>query len=495
MAIKNPTRVAGFLHGYNSMFTSFGIDKYGEPVDNPLEATHIVLPMSKEFGAFGGKGVRLSARAIGFLLNIPGPSFFVAAPLAKLQEWKPSTEDTMKQVLGSNYDVYFPYGLQTSLGAALTPIWLNSFYKYLTGPESAADFLNSVKSVADYYHTLDEMGIQKFPGLDVVRQDVKNMYGRKAQWQFASPLGVPIKVDTDPMQLFDDYYSTLVNKWTVQGNSEVDAKFLAGKEMLSTLGPDFQLDRVTYKGKSQSAYIPSTLENFNRVFKDNNDLVSDLANLDPKLVSLITLDVKTKPEDFNLSIYKILNDPKTKLPGNVLLNKVKLSPEQYETERQKNRAQEKFNEKRDKFNALALSKGKADYTSIPEYKVELERYAKEVLAPQSTEWYDRYSNPTFKNNSYLYARGLETVVNNVNFMSKHGKSKLWQDVSGFVSMRNMYVDAYQALGDRDPRKTSLKNKYQQYLSENISQWEPNLQRLIKVYFVNDQMTETIVGIK
>jgi hypothetical protein len=477
------------------MFTSFGIDKYGEPVDNPLEATHIVLPMSKELGFFSGKGVRLSARAIGFLLNIPGPSFFVAAPIAKLQEWKPSTEDTMKQVLGSNYDVYFPYGLQTSLGAALTPIWLNSFYKYLTGPESAADFLNSVKSVADYYHTLEEMGIQKFPGLDVVRQDVKNMYGRKAQWQFASPFGVPVKVDTDPMQLFDDYYSTLVNKWTVQGNSEVDAKFLAGKEMLSTLGPDFQLDRVTYKGKSQTAYIPSTLENFNRVFQDNNDLVSDLANLDPKLVSLVTLDVKTKPEEFNLSIYKILNDPKTKLPGNVLLNKVKLSPEQYETERQKNRAQEKFNEKRDKFNALALSKGKADYTSIPEYKVELEKYAKEVLAPQSPEWYDRYSNPTFKNNSYLYARGLETVVNNVNFMSKHGKSKLWQDVAGFISMRNMYVDAYQTLGDRDPRKISLKNKYQQYLSENISQWEPNLQRLIKVYFVNDQMTETIVGIK
>ena len=496
MAIKNPTRVAGFLHGYNSMFTTFGIDKYGEPVDDPLKATHIVLPMSKELGFFGGKGVRLSARSIGFLLNIPGPSFFVAAPVAALQQWKPTTEDAMKQVLGkTNYDMLFPYGVQTSMGAALTPIWLNSFYKYLVGPESAADFLNSVKSVADYYHTLDEMGIQKFPGLDVVRQDVRNMYGRKAQWQFASIVGVPVKVDTNPMELFDDYYATLVNKWTVKGSSEIDAKFLAEKELLSVLGTDFPLDRVTYKGKSQRAYIPSTLENYKRVFVDNDDLVGELANLDPKLVSLVTLDVKTKPEEFNLSIYKILNDPKTKLPGNVLLNKVKLSPEQYETERQKNRAQEKFNQKRDELNALALAKGKADYTSIPEYKNELEKYAKEILRPQSAEWYDKYSNPTFTNNSYLYARGLETVINNINFMSKHGQSKLWQDVSGFISMRNMYVDAYQSLSDRDPRKKILKNRYQQYLSENISQWEPNLQRIIKTYFDDDQMTETIVGIK
>lgn len=494
MAIKNPTRVAGFLHGYNSMFTSFGIDKYGEPVDNPLNATHIVLPLSEELGFFKGKGVRLSARSIGFLLNIPGPSFFTAVPVGQLQQWKPSTEDTMKQVLGSNYDVLFPYGTQTSIGASLRPIWLDAFWKYLTGPESQADFLNSVKSVADYYHTLEEMGIQKFPGLDVVRQDVKNMYGRKAQWQFASPLGVPIKVDTDPMQLFDDYYLTLVNKWLSKGNTERDAKELAGKEMLSTLGPDFQLDRINYKGKTQVAYINSNLESFSRVFKDNDDLVSELVKVDPKLVELVTLDVKTSPEDFNLSIYKILNDPKTKLPGNVLLNKVKLTPEQYEAERQKNRVQIKFNEKRDKLNALAISQGKASYASVQQYKDELEQYAKEVLAPQSKEWYDRYSNPTFKNNSYLWARGLETVTKNVKFMAKHGDSKLWQDVKGFISMRNMYVDAYQALGDRDPRKKMLKAKYQQYLTENLSQWEPNLQELINIYFLDDNMTETIVGI-
>jgi len=494
LAIQNPTRVAGFLHSYNSMFTSFGIDKYGEPVTNPLDATHLVLPMSRELGFFEGKGIRLSARSIGFLLNLPGPSFFAAIGVGKLQQWKPSTEDTMKQVLGSNYEILFPYGTQTSLGAGLRPVWFDSYMKYLLGPESQADFLNSVKSVADYYHTLDEMGIQKFPGLDTVRQDVRNMYKTKAQWQFASFAGVPIKVDTDPMQLYTDYYKTLVNKWVVNGNTEVDAKFLAGKEMLATLGNNFPLDRVTYSGKTQVAWIPSTVKTYDRVMQENPKLTESLAKLDPKLVSMLTLDIKTKPEEWNLSIYKILNDPNTKLPGNIPLNKIKLSPEQYETERQVNRAQIAFNDKKDKLNAQALAQGKTDYTSVPQLKAELENYALNVLAPQSPEWFDRYNNPKYSNNSYNYAKGLETIVNNVEFMAKHGDTKMWQDVSNFISMRNQYVDAYQALGDRDPRKRMLIAGYQQYLVQNLSQWEPNLQELIRRYFINDKMDKTIVGI-
>jgi hypothetical protein len=494
LAIKNPTRVAGFLHSYNSMFTSFGIDKNGEPVTNPLDATHIVLPLSKELGLFGGKGVRLSARSIGFLLNIPGPSFISALSVGTLQKWKPSIEDTMKDVLGDTYDMYFPYGTQTSLSATLTPVWGQSFYKYLVGPDSQADFLNSVKSVADYYHTLEEMGIQKYPGDDVIKRDVQKMYGVKAQWQFASIFGVPIKVDTDPMQLYTDYYKTLVNKWITTGNNEVDAKFLAEREMLSTLGADFPLDRVTYNGKTQVAYVPSTLKTYNRVFEDNPKLTNALAKIDPKLVSLLFLDVKTKPEEFNLSIYKILNDPDTKLPGNIPFNKIKLSAEQYETERQINRAQIKFNEKKDKLNAQALAQGRADYTSVPQFKAELESYAKDVLQRQSPDWFNRYNNPTPPNYSFNYATGLETIINNVEFMTKYGDTKTWQDVSNFVSMRNQYVDAYQALQDRDPRKKQLVAGYQQYLIQNTSQFEPAFQEIIRRYFAKDKMDKTIVGI-
>lgn len=495
LALNNPTRVAGFLHSYNSMFTSFGIDQNGSPVSNPLDASHIVLPGSKEMGWGSGKGIRLSARSIGFLLNLPGPSFFTAVPTGQLMKWKPGLEDTAKTFLGSNYDTYFPFGPQASFGEALLPTWAIAFKKYLTGNESNADFLNSVKSVANYYHTLDEMGIKKFPGLDVIRNDVRNLYGQKAQWSFASIFGVPIKVDNDPMKLYDDYYRTLVNKWQTKGENDVDAKFLAGQEFLATMGADFKLDRVTYKGVSAKAYIPAQLENYNRVFKQNGDLVSSLANLDPKLVGLLTLDVPVKPEDFNLSIYKILNDPKTILPGNVALNDIKLSPEQEETERQKNRAFDDFNAKKDKLTSLALSQGKSSLAAAPELKAELDTYAKEVLSKQSPEWFDQWNSPDITDNSYKYARGLETIVSNSKFMAAHGDSKLWQDVQNFVSVRTMYTNVYKSLASNDSRKKGLQAAYVKQLNDNISQWEPPLQELINRYFINDSMKPTRVEVK
>jgi hypothetical protein len=61
-------------------------------------------------------------------------------------------------------------------------------------------------------------------------------------------------------------------------------------------------------------------------------------------------------------------------------------------------------------------------------------------------------------------------------------------------MRNQYVDAYQALQDRDPRKKQLVAGYQQYLIQNTSQFEPAFQEIIRRYFAKDKMDKTIVGI-
>jgi hypothetical protein len=493
-AIKNPTRMTEFLNAYNSMFTTFGIDQYGNPVQSAKDATHIVMPLTKELGLFGDKGLRLSARSIGFLVNMPGPSFFMAAPVSAFMKWQPSSEDTLKEILGTNYDVIFPYGPQSSIGQALIPGWLSAGLAYVRGDESRADYLNSLKSVMNYYYTLEELGIQKFPGMEQVRDDVGKLYLQKARWTFASPLGVPIKVDTDPNKLYKDYFSILTEKYLSKGNTREDAKFLAGQEMIGELGADFQLDRVTYKGVSQLAYIPAQLENYKRIFVENDDLVASLANFDPKLVTLLTLDVPVTKEDFNLSIYRILNDPKTKLPGNVLLNKLKLSPEQEETQRRINRAWTDYNAKRELLLSKAYSQDKKTLAAAG-LDAELERYAKEVIGVKSPEWFKEFNNPKASDNSFMYAQGLEEIVNNVKFMTKHGNSKLWQDVTEFISTRNTYTQVYQGLKNGDRRKTQLKNMYNQILTENISQWDPALQEIIIRYFSEDTMKTTQVGIK
>jgi hypothetical protein len=223
--------------------------------------------------------------------------------------------------------------------------------------------------------------------------------------------------------------------------------------------------------------------------------VPALAQVDTKLISLLTLDVPSKPEDFNLSIYKILTDPKTKLPGNSQFNELALTPEQEEAKRQANRAWADYNAKRDQLTSLALQQGKTSLDAAPALAEELKKYGNEVLSKRSSTWYDEWKNPKTSDNSYVYGKGLDLIVSNPKFMAAHGDSKLWQDVSAFISQRNIYSQVYQSLPIHDSRKKDIKAFYNKQVLDNLPQWDPALQELIKRYFVNDTMKTTQVEVK
>lgn len=486
-AIKNPTRTAGFLRSYQSLFESFGVDQYGNPVENPLDATHIIVPGTKEMGAFDGKGVRLNARSLGFLLNIPAPSIYAAVTVGSIMKVKPSTEDGMKAAMGPIYDTIFPYGPQTSIAQALTPTWAKDYYKYYVGPEGDRDFLTSWKSVHNYYMTLQDMNLGKYPGADAVFEQTQALFGLKAQWSFASPFGVPAKVDTRPMQIFDDYYDILVNKYREKGFKDEDAKEKAGDEFLANVGPNFPLDRITYKGSTSNVYIQPTTEAYNRIWKDDFGLVESLGKIDTKLIGLLTSDIESNKEDFNLAIYNILKNPKTLLPNNVRLNDVALNPKQEEERRQVNRSWEKYNKVRDTLEKAALDADGKSLRSHPELRAILEKYANTELKESSQLWWIEWNESERGDNSFRYARAFNEIVNNKQWMKKFGDTKFFQDVKKFDSQRGMIVSIYQSLPDRDPRKSKLKAVYETLLESNSGQWHPKLQEIINRYFTEDTM--------
>ena len=486
-AIKNPTRTAGFLRSYQGLFESFGVDQYGNPVENPLDATHIIVPGTKEMGAFGGKGVRLNARSLGFLLNIPSPSIYAAISVGTIMKAKPSTEDTMKSILGPTYDVIFPYGPETSIAEGLTPAWARDFYKYYVGPKGDRDFLTSWKSVHNYYMTLQDMKLGKYPGEKAVYEEAKALFGQKARWSFASPFGVPAKVDTRPMQIFDDYYDILVNKYREKGFNDEIAKEKAGDEFLANVGPNFPLDRITYKGSTSNVYVQPTVEAYNRIWKEDFGLVEALGKIDTKLIGLLTSDIETKKEDFNLSVYNILKNPNTMLPNNVRLNDVALTPKQEEERRQVNRTWEKYNNVRDTLEKAALDKDGKSLRSHPELREILKKYANTELKESSQLWWDEWNESERGDNSFRYARAFNEIVNNKEWMKKFGDTKFFQDVKKFDEQRQIIVSVYQALPDRDPRKSRLKQVYELLLESNSGQWHPKLQEIINRYFTEDTM--------
>ena len=487
-ALKNPERVGQFLYNYQSAFRSFGVDEYGEPTDDPLKATHLVVPTTEELGFFGGKGIRLNARSIGFLLNYPTPSIYGSVALSKIYQAQPGAEDVMEKMLGSYYDIIFPYGPQTSIARSLTPGWANDLYNYLSGPEGKKDFVDSWKDVHNYYMVLDEMGIAKYPGDETVNRITRDLYAVKSGWSFASVFGVPAKVDTRPMQIFEDLYGALVNKYVEKGETFTAAKELAGAEMLAKVGPNFPLDRITFKGSTANAYIQPTTEGYNRVFKDNEKLVKTLSEQDLELVGLLTLDIDPTKEDFNLSVYRILQDPNTKINGK-LLNDIMITPAEEELRRGKNRVWSLYNQVTETLEKVALDRDGKSLRSHPDLIEARQKIAQEQLRGESEAWWKDYNDAKRGDKSFRYAYALNTIVNDKEFMTKHGKTKLWDDVNNFLAIRNAVVSVYQTMPDRSPNKSAVKRNYLAFLDSQMKTWHPKLQELIKRNFIEDTMKD------
>ena len=490
-AIKNPTRMAGFLHNYQATFRSFGVDEYGNPVDDPRKAKFLLIPGTKELGFNDGKGVMLNARSLGFLVNLPAPSYISTIPMTIVYKNKPDAEETFRNILGPTYDAIFPYGAPANIASPLVPSWAKDLYKSITGPEGDAQFMATVKSVANYHNALAEMGLKDKLTQEQIFKEARGLYFQRFRAGFASPFGVPYKVETNPMGLFDNYYNILVTKYINKNMNRSDAMDAADMEFLATVAPNFPIDRVAYRGSTAVTYVPATAEAYKRIWKENGELIDSIGAIgeDGSLIGLLTLDIDAAKEDTSLSIYNFLKNPATRLPDGSPLNKYSLTPEKEEQRRQINRVWEKYTDLRDKLDAAAQARYKKPLRRIPELSKALSDYADTELKAESLDWWKEKKGQLAggADNSFNYARAFYEITNDKQFMKKYGDSPVWQDAQKFTQIRNAITFAYQSLPTGDPRKSRLKESYLDYLASNLGTFHPKVQEIIKRYFDDDTM--------
>lgn len=509
LAAKNPVRAAGVVSNYGRAYTTFGVDEYGNPTNDINKMSHLIVPGSKELGLGSrGEGVKLSAQSLGFLLNRPGPSFITSISIGQTMQKFHKSEAEVESLMtwgGTNwYKVLFPYGPPTSVRDAYTPPWLKNAvngFAYegwqrelagkIFGQSGQRDYLSSWKSIYNYNAMLVEMGIQKdMPSDADIEKQVKGLFRAKFISTFASPYaGIPYKIDNAPMALTSNLYYKLQEKYIAQGMANQGARDAAGEEMLALLGPQFMLDRVTFTGSSKNLNIPATSEAYARVFEDNNDLVGRLANIEPGeigLVGLLTADLDYDPAKQSNNILTLLANPSAVLPGTSKnLNELKMTPQEIETERLKQRT---WNDYMTVKQALEnkITDGRT-LRAHPELKAVLDNLAVSVFRDQSQAWYDQYQLAQSGDTSYKYARALVEITNDKKFMAKNGNSQFWVDTKEFLDSRAMFVQVYQMLPDYDPRKAKLSDNYNAWIQANVGQWDSNLKTIITRYFDNDSL--------
>lgn len=502
LAVKNPIRMTGFAYNYGRTFENFGVDKYGNPTNDLNQIAWLAIPFNKEIDVQGQGVFKLNAKSLGFLLNQPSPSFIASIGTAKIFKDFPIVEDYvsgkkgaepqwLKDILGAQYNVAFPYGPQDSIRKSFTPTYLSAIANWATTPMGKDNFLSSVNSIYRYHKILIDMGIEtKLITEDDAIAEAKGLWLKKFLVSFANPAGVPSEVNLYPTSLIDGLYSKLIDKYQKQGNDRESAKTLAGDELLTLVGPELTLQNVTFKdyNKNIPGVVP-TVESYNRIFKDNNNLVKELSQIkdnDVSLVGLLGADIEYTTEERNLSISRLLNDPELKLPGtSKLVNDTKLTPREEDIQRQKNILWDRYNSLKDVLTSK-ITDGRS-FRAHTELGNILQSAANTLFKNESQEWFDEYSAGLRGDNSYNYARAFTLITNDSNFMGQHGKTEYWQDVKTFLDTRNKIVGLYSSFPDGDSRKANLRDAYLTYLESNIAGYHPKLQTIIKIYFTNDTL--------
>jgi hypothetical protein len=512
-AVKQPKRVAGFLNSYYGLYNSFGVDRNGEPVENPMDAEYLLIPGSKELGFNNGKGIVISSRGTNFIANLPGPQFLVPIAVGQIFNWKPDIQDELKKVVdktigkipGYSWDEVFPYGVETDLNkqlkATFTPAWYRNIQTAMTQSNTDKQWMDSYLSESNKQWIMYEMGIGKMPTPESVRDGARSIFLRKARTQFFSILGTPQYVENLPDRVYQDYYYALVEKWKTKINPKTQKPFSTNDvfkyaeeefqgQMVTSGTKEFPMDRLFVSTRDRT-YVQPSQKAYDRIWNDFSGLAKELESISPDVVSLLTADL---PPDYNPQINKFLNDPNSALPGGTMLSSQIKTPQMVEDELEKSRFWKAYISFKDDLNKAAKDAGYASYRSVPELVDQLKNYAYNSLGEASKLWLNDYiPGGTSADKAAKTVLGLEAITKNNDFMDKYGNTQFWVHAQTFVKYRESFVKAYSDAPSG--YKTAVQEQWTKYLEETLDLWDPVLQNIINRNFVNDKLTSTTFKLK
>lgn len=505
-AAKAPQRIAGFLNSYYGVYNSFGVDRYGNPVDNVLDAEYLLVPGTKELGLRNGQGIMVGTRAINFIANFAGPSYVVPFATGQILALKPGNDKLMQEFIdktfgrlpGYSYKELFPYGVETDIGKqakqTFIPAWARNMLLWLNGDESKKEWLDSYTSNWNYQMTLYEMGIGLKPTEKMVANKTKKDFREKVGWQFGSPLGTAAVVDTRPDSIFSTFFRTVADRYKSLGLSDRLAKAIAEQEMNARAGvlgatQPFPMERLYYgaKRKPKAVYGVSTVEGYSRVWEEHSGLAKELGGLfegDKSLIGLMTLDLRGKESDPNIA--RILNQSGTTLPDGTPINLPIKSIADVERDIEVGRVWKAYSAYKRDLNQAARNKGYGSYASVEELRTALKNYAMQ-LGEFSPAWLREYNRNQTEDTSYKYATGLNKIVNNEKFMSQFGDSPVWEQVTAILKYRDDYVKLYQDAPTGS--KSIVQNYWRDYINSIVDLVDPAVGDLIDRYFENDNLKE------
>lgn len=512
LGLKNPARFGGFLNSYYGLYNSFGVDKYGNPVENVMDADYFIVPGTKEMGINNGRGLLLSSRATNFAVNFPGPSYLVPIATGQIYARSPIHPKNVKatwnslpvsKIPGYSYDELFPLGVETNFFKAsirtVQPGWFPALNKYLSANgDGSIDWTNSVLSEFQYQTMLYNNNQGPAPTNSSVIASAKKNYRNKFLWQFASIFGSPAYVETKKFGVVEDFFRAKADGYYSQvdadGNklyTRTEAANLAEQDvntMLRMPKGTISTDLLQIKNTGKVTYTPNTPETKARIFDEHPELSKALEAMDKtgSLVGLMTADL---PFGTDPQIGRFLNDPNRILPGGTRLNKSVKSVDQLNVQLEVSSYWKAYIDVQKQYDQAAKDAGYSGYQSVPSLVEQLKGYAK-TLGKASPSWNAAFIHSMRGDSAVLQAAGIQTILNNKRWMDQYGNSNFWTQAQAFMKYRNSYVELYKNAPTGS--KGAVQTAWTDYLQKSVHQWDPSMANLIERYFYNDKLRSTNV---
>lgn len=486
-AAREPERMFQTALFANDLLLNMGIDENGNPVENPADATYLLIPGTKSSAADTGIRIPVSSFAT-MTVDYPSLSWGANMAVSQLVKQKPETEEIIRKALGPMFDEMFPYGFARNPASGLFGSYQKDFWRAFQGPTDT-DYIQAVTQIyADNMAQWEMNGMPegKQPTFEDAASQATAFYITRGSTKFFNPFATDRKV---PGQLMRDAWYDIRQKFPEDSQA-------AREEFTKMYGEAARW--YTYSTSEYVTYIPSSQDAYRRIWVEYPELAKGLKSIvgndNAEYIALLAMGADGT---FSQSVSNYMRD--NPLPGDDVPVITRMQPTQFANVVEAADGWALYSGERVKYDAEINRLRALRDNSETEYNKD--RYRAQIKATQdSWDLWVNVEGPLATNEAWQFDRAdseqrapraaliLNKILSDKKFSREVGNTPLWQNVAFFLENRQKALDAVKAEDDND-QKAVIKESFADWVEANILTETPEFYPTWERYFIGEWVKE------
>jgi hypothetical protein len=476
LAVKEPERTFQAALFAENIIKNGGVDEDGNPVDDIRNAKYILIPGTKRSET--DLGVRVPIESLATLIiGPPGFSYAVAVGLSTANRMNPTTEELARKVLGPLYEEMLPYGIARNPASTMFGSWQKDVWRAVNGVSDYDFVQTAIYTYADAVAMWEKGGKEgDSPTFEEAISDTRAFYFARAGAKFGNAFSIQQQA---PGQL-------MRNAWFKYRDQYGDDSQGAREAFMKQYGEWARW--YTYSSSEYTTFVPSTMEAYKRIWEQHPDLSRKLASISGTDLTMLNLLTLGASGEFSQSVNNFLRD--NPLPGDNKPVVERMPIEKFDNMVRVNDGWDTYSKNKMLYDAELVRLRSLRDEAPTETMRGVYRSHIAQLDGQWRDWVDGLED---ENRAWAIEKAsggmqraevasvyLDEMFDNQKFNNTTGKLPIYQDIKFFLDQRKIALKAVREASSS--QKASIKQQFVDFVSENISQNNPDFGPFFDRYF-------------